>query len=257
MTSSSSANDIPLLTNLNYVEWEFRMRAYLSEKMLVRYLTPPVAPLTHDVDKDASASGAIMRRLDTTQYYHVGGLATAAAVWDKLRSVHAKTGIELQVPVLYRLFSMRFIEGSKVELHISTMRKDFAALQAAGMVLNEQIQGALLLWTMNNMPTWEIAISSITSAAAASTNKTAIDFETVAALLMVEDQRRVSLALQQGAKETASAFVVGGRPPRGAPGKSGKPSCTVPGCKQPSSHPTSRCFLTNGYPPSQATSSYD
>jgi len=248
--TSSSGSDIPLLTNTNYVEWEFRMTAYLSEKKLVKHLVPLVLPAVHDADNDSSAMGCINRRLDPSQFYHVRGLRTATEVWNKLRAVHAKTGIQLQMPVLLRLFSHRFIDGSKIELHISTMRKDFAALQAAGMLLNEQIQGALLLSTMVTIPTWEIAISSIM--AAASANKTTVEFETVAAQLMLEDQRRVSMSLQQTTMETNTAFIAGGRPPRRTTGHPGRPTCTVSGCKQPTTHSTNRCFITNGYPPNHS-----
>lgn len=248
--TSPSANDIPLLTNTNYMEWQFRMTAYLGEKKLVKYLVPPAAGAAHDADNDSAAMGSINRRLDTAQFYHVQGLTTAAAVWSKLKSVHAKTGIQLQMPILLRLFSHHFADGSKVELHIATMKKDFAALTTAGMVLNDQIQGSLLLYTMVNIPTWDIAISSIMAASAA--NKTDVEFETVAAQLMLEDQRRVSMGLQQSALETASALLGQGRPPRGAPSKTGKPGCTVPGCKAPSTHPTNRCFVINGFPPSHS-----
>lgn len=62
--TSPSASDIPLLTNTNYMEWQFRMTAYLGEKKLVKYLVPPAAGAAHDADNDSAAMGSINRRLD-------------------------------------------------------------------------------------------------------------------------------------------------------------------------------------------------
>jgi hypothetical protein len=254
MSSSSSNDSTPswALTNTNYVEWEFRMKAYLKAKALLKHLTPTVAPeKPHDPEKDTIAMGEIERRLDPSQFYHVSGLTTAAAIWEKLRSVHARTGMHVQLPIIIRLVNHRFIEGSPVEPHISTMRQDFAALRAAGLPMADEMQGGLLLSTMAT-PSWQITVSSIT--AASSANNATITFESVAAQFIQEDKHRASQAHQQGALETASAHLAAstGRPPRGGSASSGRPNCTVPGCRNPTTHSSSRCFITNGFPPSHS-----
>ena len=254
MTSTSATNDIPLLTSGNYLEWSFRMRAYLAEKKLLRFISLTAPPEATDADNDASALGSINRRLHSSQFHHVDGLAHAFQVWEKLKTVHAKSGVQMQVAVLIRLFNSPYTEGTKVEQHIASMRKDFAALKAAGLTLEDKMQGALLLASLANSSSWDITINTITAATTAAATAEDVTFETVAQQLLLEDQRRTSAALRLGAAETAAALAAGRSPPGSAkqPNKKGRPNCTVPGCKAPTTHPTNRCYVTNGYPPNHA-----
>ena len=226
------------------------MRAYLAEKKLLRFISLTAPPEATDADNDASALGSINRRLHSSQFHHVDGLAHAFQVWEKLKTVHAKSGVQMQVAVLIRLFNSPYTEGTKVEQHIASMRKDFAALKAAGLTLEDKMQGALLLASLANSSSWDITINTITAATTAAATAEDVTFETVAQQLLLEDQRRTSAALRLGAAETAAALAAGRSPPGSAkqPNKKGRPNCTVPGCKAPTTHPTNRCYVTNGYP---------
>jgi hypothetical protein len=206
------------------------MRAYLAEKKLLRFISLTAPPEATDADNDASALGSINRRLHSSQFHHVDGLAHAFQVWEKLKTVHAKSGVQMQVAVLIRLFNSPYTEGTKVEQHIASMRKDFAALKAAGLTLEDKMQGALLLASLANSSSWDITINTITAATTAAATAEDVTFETVAQQLLLEDQRRTSAALR----------LVQQRPPR--PWQQADPHLPRP------SSPTRRGGPTAPYP---------
>jgi hypothetical protein len=203
MSDDSTRSSIPLklLNNDNFSEWKSNMEAGLKEKRLWKY----VMDITGDAnDEDnAAAHGFIMRRVEHQQREHVADGVNAHCAWRALCGAHEKQGPQAEVRYFLLLMSTRYVDGTKMEDHLSAMKEIFARLHAIGTRLEERSRASLIL---ASLPTSWSALSATQTSAATDTSPMTV--ASVSHALLQEQIRRANEARSMQQTESAAALLV-------------------------------------------------
>jgi hypothetical protein len=201
MSDNTSSVPMKLLNNDNFSEWKASMEAALKEKRLWKY----VADATGDAnDEDnAAAHGFIMRRIEHQQREHVADGLNAHGAWKALCSAHEKQGPQAEVRYLQSLMSTRYVDGVRMEDHLSAMKEIFARLHAIGTELKERTRASLILASLP--ASWSALSATQTSAA---TDSSTMTVASVSHALLQEQIRRANEARNTQQIESAAALLV-------------------------------------------------
>ena len=264
---STSSYLITKLNGENWHEFEHEMRNLLGEKKKLRFISMKPSDLVTDEQKedDVQAASMIKRRIESHLDYLVqdkttilpGGATvttplTAAEVWSALKNHHEKTGVYGQMEHLQKVMTTTFQEGGDLNDHINKLRHHLRAIVAAeGEAISAPLQACVLLCSLRGCTTWDPTIQGITS----TTSNDKLNFETVAKQLLREEHRRKNDDFHTGSADnsTALAAQTQRRGPsqtkaKGNHATTRRQPCTEPGCPQPTTHVTAKCWHKNGYP---------
>jgi hypothetical protein len=199
--NSASSPPMKLLNNDNFSEWKASTEAALKEKRLWKH----VADVNGDANNEdnAAAFGFIMRRIEHQQREHVAPGLNAHGAWKALCAAHEKQGPQAEVRYFQSLMSTRYVDGVKMEDHLSAMKEIFARLHAIGTELKERTRASLILATLPN--SWSALSATLASAA---TDSNQLTVSTVSHALLQEQIRRANEARNTLQIESAAALLV-------------------------------------------------
>ena len=203
MTTSEESRSLPfkLLNRDNFSEWKASMESALCEKELWSYVEDAGGDVKHV--KNASARGYIMRRIEHQQREHVKPGLNAHGVWRALCDAHEKQGPQTELRFFNTLMATRYVDGTRMEDHLSTMKELFDRLHALGSPFREHIRASMILSTLP--PSWS-AIAATQTALVSDSNPLTV--ASVSHVLLEEQTRRATAAQRAQHIESAAALLV-------------------------------------------------
>ena len=143
MTDDTSYGIKPLNPD-NFTDWKASMESLLKTKRLWKQVGDASVAAT-DIDNEA-AHGWIMRYIEPQQRNHVAAGLNAHGAWTALCAAHQKQGPQAEVRYLFKLFTTRYVDGTKMEDHLSNMKEIFDRLHAIGSSqFSEQTRASMVL----------------------------------------------------------------------------------------------------------------
>lgn len=198
-TSDESRLPFKLLNQDNFSEWKAGMESALKEKKMWRQVCDVRGAA--DDDDNQAASGFITRRIEYQQRAHVPDGVNAHGVWKALCAAHEKQGPQAEVRYLLMMKHAHYVDGTKMEDHLSKMREIFARLHAIGSSqLSEQSQASWILTTLP--PSWDTVSTVLASSPAP------LAVASVSHALLEEQLRRANAAQSAQRTESAAALLV-------------------------------------------------
>ena len=203
MTTSEESRSLPfkLLNRDNFSEWKASMESALCEKELCSYVEDAGGDVKHV--KNASARGYIMRRIEHQQREHVKPGLNAHGVWRALCDAHEKQGPQTELRFFNTLMATRYVDGTRMEDHLSTMKELFDRLHALGSPFREHIRASMILSTLPH--SWS-AIAATQTALVSDSNPLTV--ASVSHVLLEEQTRRATAAQRAQHIESAAALLV-------------------------------------------------
>lgn len=231
------------LTAGNYVTWEPRAKGDLQYKGVWRIVNgtdtcpsepPPLSQPSTPAERaehrallkeralwltnDDIASGTIMRSIDTGQEDHILGHTSSKEAWDLLKTAHAGTNTGIAAfYIKVRLLQTKFVEGSSLQTHISTMALDNKRLATYKKAFDDEFFAQLLLVSLPPSTTWQALTVVLLQS---STDSNPLASKDVIARLLQEETRLSGLTDQA---EAQALLVKAARSHTRSAGGKGKP----------------------------------
>lgn len=148
----------------DYSTWKFTVQAYLDVDGLWDVVCG------QEVETNAAKLAALDRKaksrlillVDPVNYSHIEDVATAKGIWDKLKSVFDDNGLTRRVGLLRTLITTRLDQCDSMEDFVNRIISNAHKLSGAGMKLNDEWIGTLLLAGLT--PRFEPMIMAIENA---------------------------------------------------------------------------------------------
>jgi transposase InsO family protein len=215
--SSSVSERFTKLNETNFLEWKENMMGLLMSKLLWEYVEEE-----HDAKdpKDRQAKGFIWLNIEHSQRSHVPEGANACQTWKSLCTKHEQVGPQVIANCISGLISLRYMDGTKMEDHLTKLKEYFTRLDTVDCKLPETVKAVFVLMSL---PTsW--TVFKQTQTAAASTSRPLTVATVTLAILQERDRRLTEEHTIDSSLESASALAVSQRAP--APGPKRKVTCT-------------------------------
>lgn len=131
----------------DYEAWKFAVQALLEVEGLWDIV------IDEEKEKDAAALVLLDRKaksrlillVDAVNYAHINGEKTAKGVWDQLKNAFDDTGLSRRVGLLRTLITTRLDDCENMEDFVNRIILNAHKLRGAGMVINDEWVGTLLL----------------------------------------------------------------------------------------------------------------
>ena len=138
-----------VLDDNNYALWKVKMLDRLHVKDLELPITSQgVKPDTYVKDDwpalDRKCLGFLREYMDHNVIHHVEACTTAFACWEILRDMYERDTAGQKVSLMRRLGRLKYVDGTSITTHVSTIEHIFNQLNSMGMNFDSETQA---LWS--------------------------------------------------------------------------------------------------------------
>jgi transposase InsO family protein len=189
----------------NWLDWSRGIWQLLRAKKMVKHVNKQG---DKDDEEDQQAAGFILAFVENHLHSIVPRNATAYDTWQALTKKYEQSGPQVLVNTLITLANLRYIEGNKIEDHLTKATDLYSQLDSAGVVLPDLVKA---VWLINSLPrSWSAFVVAQTSAPTTAH----LTVEAVSTAILAERDR---LILDQQASnsliDSSSALATVHRPP--------------------------------------------
>lgn len=150
--SSGIISSIPKLKGReDYETWKFSVRAYLELEGLWNIVsgTETEDDATKKAALDIKAKARLILLVEPINFSHIREEKTAQAVWDKLKGAFEDSGLMRRVGLLRMLVTTKLESCESIEDYVNKIISTAHKLSCAGMEINDEWIGTLLLAGLN------------------------------------------------------------------------------------------------------------
>lgn len=131
----------------DYESWKFSVRAYLEMEGLWKIVdnSETEVDVVKRADLDMKAKSRLILLVEPVNFAHIRDEIDAKGVWDKLKSAFEDSGLMRRVSILRTLITTRLESCDSMEDFVNRIITNAHKLAGAGMVINDEWIGTLLL----------------------------------------------------------------------------------------------------------------